>query len=256
MRLVALVDKPSGLTSFECVERLAKKFRVKKAGHTGTLDPKVTGLMIIALGEARKAIPVLMGMDKEYEGKMILHKYVSKDSLKTGMKKFTGEIVQTPPVRSRVARKPRKRRVYSFEFLRENSREIEFRVKCEAGTYIRKLIHDLGETIGTGAHMAELRRISVGPFGVKESLPMDKITRKDLIPIESVLERIVLKKAVVSSEAVEKIRNGVPVGKEMIIKSDDFGRNETFGIYDEEGSIIALGKKSGSNINADRVFSQ
>ena len=66
MRLVALVDKPSGLTSFDCVEKLTKKFKVKKAGHTGTLDPKVTGLMIIALDEARKAIPVLMGKDKEY----------------------------------------------------------------------------------------------------------------------------------------------------------------------------------------------
>ncbi len=256
MRLVALVDKPSGPTSFDCVETLTKKFKVKKAGHTGTLDPKVTGLMIIALDEARKAIPVLMGMDKEYEGKMILHKDVSTDSLKKAMKKFIGNITQMPPVRSRVARKPRKRKVYSFELLKENGREIGFSVRCEAGTYIRKLVHDVGEHLKTGAHMANLRRVSIGPFQIKESFPLEKIRKSDLVPLESVLERILLKKAVVNSDAVEKIRNGVPVGKEMVIKSEEFRRNETFGIYDEEGNIIALGKKSDGKIKADRVFNK
>ncbi len=250
MRLVALVDKPRGITSFDCVERVADRFGVDKAGHTGTLDPNVTGLMVIALGESRKAMPVLMGMDKEYEGVMLLHGDAKSGYLKECVKKYTGTITQTPPVRSRVARRPRKRKVYSFNILDKKKREVGFRVKCEAGTYIRKLVHDLGECIGTGAHMKELRRISVGPFSVEESKKIDRIKKMDLLTLESVLERIGVEKVTVENSSVEEIRNGVPV---------DLGekpKNGVFGIFDKKGKIIALGSVTGSRIKADRVFNQ
>lgn len=250
MNSVALTDKPKGMTSFDVVEKIAGKFGVEKAGHTGTLDPNVTGLMVIALGEARKAMPVLTGMDKEYEGEMTLHDDVDRKTLEKAMKSFVGEITQLPPVRSRVARRERVRRVSFFRLLKKEKRTASFRVKCQAGTYIRKLIHDLGSNLGMGAHMSGLRRIKVGPFSVNESRTIEEISEKDLIPLERILERIRFKKIKVKDSDIRKIRNGVPVPCSRKINE------EMFGIYDKKGNIIALGKRTGETIKAKRVFNQ
>ena len=251
---VVLIDKPRGMTSFDVVERVGRILGVEKAGHTGTLDMNVTGLLVIALGESRKAMPVLMGMDKGYEGKMLLHRNVVEKTIGKTFKSFTGEIVQKPPVKSRVARVERKREIHSLKILKINGREISFEVKCEAGTYIRKLVHDMGEHAGSGAHMKELRRTSVGPFSLKESVPLSKVSEKDVIPLEKVLDRTHLKKITVNEEAVPKIRNGSPVFPEWVIKKDKAKDNETIGIFDKAGEIIALGKFSNKGIKTDRVF--
>ena len=253
-RGVVLVDKPKGITSFDVVERVCETLGTKKAGHAGTLDPNVTGLMLIALEESRKAMPILMGMEKEYEGKMLLHKEAGKEKIEKTFKKFTGEIVQKPPVRSRVARMERKRKIYSLRILKIKNREIEFRVKCEAGTYIRKLVHDIGESLGTGAHMAELRRTKIGPFELKEAVSLSKVSEKNVIPLERALERVKLKKITVKDQAISKIRNGSPVFPEWITKKERAKENEIVGIFDKSGGIIALGKPSGDKIKTDRVF--
>ncbi len=251
---VVLVDKPKGLTSFEVVERVCRKLGVSKAGHAGTLDPNVTGLMLIALEESRKAMPVLMGLDKEYVGRMILHKEAERELVEKTFEEFVGEIVQKPPVRSRVARVERKRRIYSLEILGMKGREIEFRVLCEAGTYVRKLVHDMGQRMGCGAHMSELRRTKIGPFDLKEAVTLSKLSDKSVRKLEEVLERIGLRKVVVEDRAIPRIRNGSPVFQEWIIEKNYTGNERYIGIYNERNEIIALGRLMGKKIKTDRVF--
>lgn len=253
-RGVVLVDKPKGMTSFDVVESVRKTLGVDKAGHTGTLDPNVTGLMLIALGESRKAMPVLMGLDKEYTGKMWLHGEVERKAIEKTFKKFVGDIVQKPPVRSRVARVERIRRIHFLKIVKIEGRNVEFRVKCEAGTYIRKLVHDIGESLGCGAHMTELRRTKIGPFSVKESVKLRDIDEKKVVKLEKILERVKLKKVIVKDEAIPKVRNGSPVFPEWVLKKDKTKENEIVGIFESNGEIIALGRVSGRNIKTDRVF--
>jgi H/ACA ribonucleoprotein complex subunit 4 len=251
---VVLVDKPKGMTSFDVVERVGQKLGIDKAGHTGTLDPNVTGLMLIALEESRKAMPVLMGMEKEYEGKMWLHGDIEREKIEKTFRKFVGEIAQKPPVRSRVARVERKRMIYSLKIVKIEGREIAFEVRCEAGTYIRKLVHDIGQSLGCGAHMTELRRTKIGPFLLKESVPLSEVSEKSAISLEKILERIGLKKIVVRDEVIPKIRNGSPVFPEWVIRKGRTKESETVGIFDRDGEIIALGKRTEGKIRTDRVF--
>lgn len=251
---VVLVDKPKGMTSFEVVEKVCRILGASKAGHAGTLDPNVTGLMLIAVEESRKAMPVLMGMDKEYAGKMLLHKEVDRVALEKTFKKFVGEILQKPPVKSRVARVERKRKIHSLKILKIKGREVEFLVKCEAGTYIRKLIHDIGQSIGCGAHMTELRRMKIGPFNIKEAISLSKISGKNIIRLEKILERVGLKKIIVRDDVIQKIRNGSPVFPDYILKSEKTEANETVGIFDKNDEIIAIGKVFEDKIKTERVF--
>ena len=127
-------------------------------------------------------------------------------------------------------------------------------MKCEAGTYIRKLVHDIGQAIGCGAHMTELRRTEIGPFSIRESVPLQNVSEKDVVPIEKILERVGLKKIIVKDGAISKIMNGNPVFSENMEKSDNIIENEFAGIYSMKGEIIAIGKKSGEKIKVDRVF--
>jgi len=242
------------MTSFDVVERTCAILGVSRGGHTGTLDPNVTGLMLIALEEARKAMPVLMGMDKEYVGRMLLHGDVERKTLEKTFRKFTGEITQKPPVKSRVARVERKRTVHSLKILKISGREVEFEVLCEAGTYIRKLVHDMGQDLDSGAHMAELRRTKIGPFSIEEAVPLSGLSEKNVMPLEKALERIGLKKVVVNDEVISKIRNGSPVFSDFIIKRDEAKENEIIGIFDRGDSIIAIGKVAGGRIKTERVF--
>ena len=262
---VLLLDKPKGPTSFEVVERVAKRLNVSKAGHSGTLDPNATGLMLIALGESRKAMPVLMGLDKEYEGTMKLHGDAGTEEIKKSVESFLGEITQIPPVKSAVARRPRKRNVYDIEVLERTARNVKFRVSCEAGTYIRKLVHDAGQDLGFGAHLLELRRTRIGPFGIDEAVKPDAEEKElygSMITLEKALERIKLPRITISSKYEGKIRNGSPVRK-CFVKSmpEGFADGAYAGIFDPKGRIIALGKfsamggmKGDTVAKTDRVF--
>ncbi len=171
---IIILDKWPGPTSHDVSAVLKKVFNLKKTAHSGTLDPAVSGVLPIMLENACKIMPALQKLDKEYVGVMHLHKDVSDSDLEKAVKKFTGEIKQTPPKRSAVARKERMRRVYSFELLDRQGRDVVFRVNCQAGTYIRKLIDDLGKKIG-GAHMAELRRTKVGRFDESKTVRIQDV---------------------------------------------------------------------------------
>ncbi|MBU0898972.1 MAG: RNA-guided pseudouridylation complex pseudouridine synthase subunit Cbf5 [Nanoarchaeota archaeon] len=244
---VVLVDKPSGPTSHDTVQMVKKKLDVPKAGHVGTLDPKVTGVMLITLNEATKAVPVLMGLDKEYEGTMHIHDDFDEAELRKTMKYFVGKITQLPPVRSAVARRLREREVYSFEILEIRGKDITFRTRCQAGTYVRKLVSDLGEKLGINAHMTSLRRTSIDDFKIKECKTIEKLKEKDVIPLEKILKRVKLQEVSIDNEQYQKIKHGAPIENKSKVTQGVVGL-----YYDNQ--IVALANVNESKIMPDRVF--
>jgi len=244
------VDKASGITSRQVVTEIKEIFGLKRCGHTGILDPRVTGVLVVALENATKIMPVLIGLDKEYEGIMYLHKDINRKKLeKIISKHFVGEITQTPPVKSRVVRKARKRRIYYFDILEKYGKNVKFRTKVQAGTYIRKLCSDIGQKLGIGAHMKELRRTSVSHFKIKDSHSLGKIKersknekflRRILIPIEEAIPHV--KRVYVKDSSIKSIRNGAPVFTSDIVNiQPGIKTRETIGIFSLKNKLIALG---------------
>lgn len=203
-----ILDKPAGFTSFEACDAVRVKLGAEKAGHAGTLDPNVTGVLLIALNNSTKLMPLFDKLDKIYEGKAHLHQDISLKELKQVIKaKFLGKIKQTPPKKSRVLRVEREREIYEFKVLNKNARDFSFRVHCEKGTYIRKLMDDLGKELGVGAHMTELRRTKQGPFTIKEAISLEKLSEKNIIEAENLIVKI-SPIIYVTKEAREKLRQG------------------------------------------------
>ncbi len=258
-RGIILLNKPEDLTSMQCVENVKEIMGAKKAGHSGTLDPKVTGVMMIALNDATKAMTILIGLDKEYEGVMHLHGSVDEGKINNTLKEFRGKITQTPPVRSAVVRKPRERDVYEFDVLETNGSDLYFRVRCESGTYVRKLCHDFGERLGVGAHMTSLKRTKIDCFALKDCVKIVDVEEKGkgiVIPLEKVLEKIRLRKIIIKKESIQKIKNGMPVTKNYMKNAEKLKENESVGIYHGK-EIIALGVVKDPKaplIKTDRVF--
>lgn len=164
------LDKPSGPTSHEVVSWIRKILEISNAGHGGTLDPKVTGVLPCALGRATRVLSALLSAGKEYVGIMLLHTPIKIKKIEKVFKLFTGKIYQRPPIKSSVVRKLRVREIYYIKAIEVNDKYVLFRVGCEAGTYIRKLCFDIGEVLCSGAHMLELRRTRVGNFSEDDNL--------------------------------------------------------------------------------------
>src|SRR3972149_3490311 len=170
------LDKPAGPTSHEVTSWGKKILEVEKAGHSGTLDPNVTGLLPIMLGDATKSVDALLTAGKEYVCLMKLHTEIPEKEIKRVIKEFTGEIYQKPSIKSAVKRETRIRTIYYLELIEDDGKNIHLKVGCEASTGIRKICHDMGMALGTGAHMQELRRTKSGPFREDGTL----ITLQDL----------------------------------------------------------------------------
>jgi H/ACA ribonucleoprotein complex subunit 4 len=261
------IDKPTGPTSFDVVEKVKQILGVRKTSHFGTLDPMVTGVLPIAINRACRLATWFMRKDKTYVGIMKIHEDISKEKLEDEMNKFIGTITQLPPVRSRVKREERKREVIRFDMLEKKNKDVLFIAEVEAGTYIRKLIHDLGEKIG-GAHMTELRRTDAGIFSENDENFVslydlekaveeykkgnERLLRKILIPgeiINKILPVIEVKK-----EALKKLHTGSPLinsflkAKGKISKNSKpiaiFSDDKFIGVYEfsEEKDIIARPK--------------
>jgi tRNA pseudouridine55 synthase len=206
---VILIDKPYNWTSFDAVKKIRILTGVSKVGHAGTLDPLATGLLIICTGSFTKKISLYMNMEKEYTGSMILGAITQTYDLESkpenlvditnllnekiyaATKNFIGEIEQTPPVHSAIkkdgkpayllARKgkevklePRKINISSFEITNINLPEINFKVVCSTGTYIRSLANDFGKILQTGAYLSSLRRTRIGNFSVDDAQTPEK----------------------------------------------------------------------------------
>ena len=171
------IDKPKGPTSHQTSFYVQKILGIKKSGHSGTLDPIVTGVLLIAVGRATRIVQSLLKAGKEYVGVMHLHKEISKQELEKVIKEhFVGKIKQIPPLKSAVKRQLREREVYYFDIIEINDQDVLFRTGVEAGTYIRKLCHDIGKKLNTGAHMAELRRTKAGPFSEENLVTLQDLT--------------------------------------------------------------------------------
>ncbi len=212
------IDKPQNPTSFDASEFVMKKLGLRKTSHFGTLDPKVTGVLPVALNRACKLTGYFIGEDKEYIGIMRMHEKISIEKVqKVINEKFTGVIKQTPPVKSRVKRQEREREVKNFELLEadEKGKDILFKAEVEGGTYIRKLIDDLGKELGIGAHMLELRRIRAGIF--KEH--NEKYPSVNLYDFEKAVEGYEkgndekLRKIIIPGEVVSKVYPVVQIKK-------------------------------------------
>ncbi|MEM4282746.1 MAG: RNA-guided pseudouridylation complex pseudouridine synthase subunit Cbf5 [Candidatus Woesearchaeota archaeon] len=158
------INKPKGPTSHEVSEYVKRILGISKAGHSGTLDPAVTGVLPIALGSATKVTSTLLKAGKEYVALAHFHKEMPQSELRRAFESFVGKIKQIPPVRAAIKRVERQRMVYYLDILEIEGKDVLFRIGCEAGTYIRKLIHDIGQSLGVGAHMTQLIRTRVGPF--------------------------------------------------------------------------------------------
>ena len=253
---IILLDKPSGPTSHEIVAWTKRILGITKAGHSGTLDPGTTGLLPVGLGEATKALSILLLGPKEYYAIARIHQQIDNDVVDKLMGQFTGEIYQRPPQRSSVKRSTRVRRIYELERLASEDNIHLIRVLCEAGTYIRKLVYDLGEVLGVGATMFELRRTRVSIFSetsdnfvrlhdlvdavetFKETQNEEKI-RSLIKPIELALEGVL--SVAVKDSAVDALCHGAQVAIPGIVAVDkNIRKGNLVAVYSLKGEIVAL----------------
>jgi len=218
------IDKPAEKTSHDVCEIIRRMINVDKCGHAGTLDPAVTGVLPVAIGKATRLLRYLKH-DKEYVGTMWIHQDIELKELKKIIKSdFIGKIRQTPPVKSRVKRVEREREIYSFKILEQKGKKVLFKVHCEAGTYIRKLVDDLGRKLNIGAHMTELRRIKAGELSEENSITLYQLReaveknclQKYILPPEIIAKDML--KIEVNENSLEKLYNGSPVYGEYIKK--------------------------------------
>ena len=249
-----LVDKPPGPTSHEVVAWAKRILELPKIGHSGTLDPQVSGVLPLGLGEGTKALGVLLLGPKEYVGLGRLHSLPSKEKLQQTLDLFKGEIYQKPPQRSSVVRQTRTRTVYELELLEQKERLILLRVMCEAGTYIRKLYYDIGEILGFGSSMIELRRSKVYQFSEEQLVTMHELTdayytwketgdseklRNIILPIEHTLSEI--KSVVIRDSAIDSLCHGAQLAIPGILQiSPGLKQNDLVAIYSQKGEIVAL----------------
>jgi H/ACA ribonucleoprotein complex subunit 4 len=252
---VLIADKPQGPTSHQVSAWVRDMFGVPRAGHSGTLDPRVTGVLPIALADATRAVEAVLEGDKEYVGVMHLHQDVEERRLRAMMARFVGEVYQTPPVRSAVKRERRTRHVYEFEPLEIADRSVLFRVRCESGTYVRTLCVDVGEALGIGANLADLRRTRTATFREADARPLHAFRdalaywkedgdeaplRSLLLPYERLLDP--LPRIVVKDTAVDALCHGANLAVPGIARlSPHIRRGQRVGVFTakEEGVAIA-----------------
>ncbi|MFB6085995.1 MAG: RNA-guided pseudouridylation complex pseudouridine synthase subunit Cbf5 [Halodesulfurarchaeum sp.] len=157
------LDKPPGPSAHQVSAWVKRLTDLDRAAHAGTLDPKVTGVLPVLLGDATRLVPAMLEGTKEYVAVLELHARAPED-LESTVGEFEGEIYQKPPRKSAVARRLRTRTVHALEVLEVTDRQALLRMTVESGTYVRKLCHDIGLALGTRAHMGDLRRTATTPF--------------------------------------------------------------------------------------------
>lgn len=252
---VVNIDKPKGPTSHQVSDYVQKILHISKSGHSGTLDPAVTGVLPMALGNATRVVEALLKAGKEYVAVMHLHKEVEEAKLRKTCDSFIGKIQQLPPIKSAVKRQLRTRSVYYLEIMEIDNKDVLFRVGTEAGTYIRKLIHDIGKKLGTGAHMAELRRTKAGPFDESTLFTLqdladahhywkeegnEKFIRKAIQPVENAVAH--LPKVWVFDTTVDSLCHGIGLKIPGISKvNSNIEKDDNVAIMTLKNELVALG---------------
>ncbi len=274
---VVNIDKPAGPTSHEIVAWIKDILQINKAAHTGTLDPKVTGVLPILLGAATKLADTFVG-DKEYVCVMKLHREVNEDNLRRICEEFVGEIYQRPPLKSAVKRQIRKRTVHYIEIIEIAGKNVLMKVGCEAGTYIRMLCHHIGLALGVGAHMSQLRRTKAFPFSedtltklhdLKDAYVFyeqgdERLLRNLIIPMEYTLGH--LRCIIIKDSAVDAICHGADLTAPGISRLEEgINRGDPVVMYTVKGEAVGRGTatlnskemhsaEKGICVNTEKVF--
>ena len=237
---ILLIDKPEKLTSFDVCYKIKKKLKVRKTGHGGTLDPFGTGLLIVGVNKGTRILSYFSEAYKVYRGIICLGEKrdtfditgttveknivenISEDKILKTRDKFLGEINQKPPVYSalkhkgrslykyaregiNIEKEPRKILIEKFDILKINLPEIEFRIKCSKGTYIRSIANDFGESLGTLGYLGVLRREEIGDYSVDKSVSIECVDESNIIPFENVLN---FKKIYLNEKYKKFLENG------------------------------------------------
>lgn len=272
---IAVVDKPAGLTSHDVVAKARKIFGTRKVGHSGTLDPDATGVLVLGVGRATRLLQFLTGLPKSYKGEIVFGEETSTldssgevthihdmsgltlSDVRKATKCFLGEIEQIPPMVSAVRikgkrlyeiaregneidRPARSVRVDRFEvYPTEDSKVYEVFVDCSSGTYIRSLAADLGLVLGGGAHLRNLRRTRVGSFGEDEALPLEEIILQK--PIEGMRDFEMVR-------VDEDTRKEVSYGRVFDRKRLELEKQGPWVLVDYSGQLLAVYKEHGDSI--------
>lgn len=253
---VVNIDKPKGPTSHQVSAYVREIFGVSKTGHSGTLDPKVTGCLPVAYGKATRIVQALLPAGKEYMCIMHLHAPCEEKVIREVVATFVGKIKQLPPIKSAVKREWRYRKIYYVDILEIEGQDVLFSVGCEAGTYIRKLCHDIGQAIGVGAHMSELRRTKAGPFNestlcslydLKDALAFykedgkEEFIKKILMPVEKAVEH--LPKVWIIDSAVNSLCHGADLKVPGVAKLEtDTQIDDSVAVMTLKDELVALGR--------------
>ena len=253
---LVVLDKPRGPTSHEVVAWVRKMLGKERAGHSGTLDPPVSGVLPIGLGDATKALSLLLLFPKEYMAVMRLHSSVPRKELDKVVSEFTGEIFQRPPQRSSVKREVRSRTIHELEITESQGNLYLMRCLCQSGTYMRKLIYDMGEVLGVGATMVELRRTKVGPLHETDGLVTlhqlndavfklrggdESAMRRAVSPVERCVGS--LRRIAIRDSAVDAVCHGARLAIPGILSaSEGMTKGETIAIVSGKGELVAISK--------------
>ena len=252
---VLVLDKPSGPTSHQVTSWVGDMLGASKSAHGGTLDPRVTGVLPIGLGNAVRAMDALHYGTKAYVGVMRMHGSIEPKRLEEVFKEFTTEIFQTPPMRSAVKREIRPRRIESLTLKETSGRDVLFEVECQAGTYIRSLCVDIGDALAVGAHLQDLRRTRAGALTEEEAVSLHDLRdalevyksgnnaqmKKILKPKEVLVAQI--PKIEIKDSAVDAICHGPGLAVPGIVTIDErIGKGGTVAIMTLSGEGVGIGK--------------
>lgn len=269
--------KPTGITSFDAVNKIKRLFKGTKVGHTGTLDPAACGVLPICIGKATKLVDYIMEGTKGYRVEMTLGVVtdtydkegnvlrstsvnLSESEVKGAILSFVGDTMQIPPMYSalkikgkrlyelaregkEVYREPRKITIHHINFISMDNNIVKFDVECSKGTYIRSLCYDVGEKLGCGAMMSGLERRFSGSFSVENSVPLDILNtdnvQKYIIPMDKALNQY--DEIIVDVPFEKLLRNGVKVKNDKLIKHINVGN---YRVYNEDHQLLGIGKRS------------
>jgi len=276
---VLILDKPSGPTSHQATAWVRDALKSDKVGHGGTLDPYVSGVLPVTLGKATRLTDIVLSSDKEYICLMRLHGDRPEDRIRKVFSEFVGKIYQLPPVRSSIKRQLRIRTIKELEILDIKGRDVLFRMECDAGTYARTLCVDIGDVLGCGANMVELRRTRSGKMTEARAHTLHDIKdayifwqqngredwlRSMIMPMEVLVEP--LPKIVVKATAVDAICHGADLNIQGIhMLDEDIRKNALVAMMTARGELIAIGRMAmssskimstsqGKAVDTERVF--
>ena len=282
------VDKPEGPTSHDVVARARRSLRLRRIGHTGTLDPFASGLLLLCLGPATRLAEYLTALPKSYRavlrlgqstdtddgtGRVLAEsegwRTVSEADVRAALEAQTGELDQLPPIYSakkvdgermyaaarrgeEVQRKPVRVTVYTAELIRFDAPLVELTVDCSSGTYIRSIARDVGEALGVGGHLTELRRTRVGRFDLARAVTLDGLDDSDavaraLIPASEALSH--LPSLTVDDAGLRALGHGSAVPA-----TEDLPVERPVAVYSEAGALVAIGERAGPLLRPRKVF--